>query len=91
MTATLDKTSDSWFHDFVLETFGLTPFVNTFPDFMAGGAVMITALFIAAGMEVSQTTTATKVSFSSCQRNLIKTFQIEAMIALITKMAMIFS
>ena len=54
MTATLDKTSDSWFHDFVLETFGLTPFVNTFPDFMAGGAVMITALFIAAGMEVSK-------------------------------------
>lgn len=52
MTATLDKTGDSWFHDLVLETFGLTPFVNTFPDFMAGGAVMITALFIAAGMEV---------------------------------------
>ena len=33
----------------------------------------------------------TMVSFSSCQQNLIKTFQIEAMIALITKMAMIFS
>jgi hypothetical protein len=33
----------------------------------------------------------TTVSFSSCQRNLIKTFQIEAIIALITKMAMIFS
>ena len=31
------------------------------------------------------------VSFSSCQRNLIKTFQIEAMIALITKMVLIFS
>ena len=31
------------------------------------------------------------VSFSSCQQNLIKTFQIEAIIALITKMAMIFS
>ena len=31
------------------------------------------------------------VSFSSCQRNLIKTFQIEAIIVLITKMAMIFS
>ena len=31
------------------------------------------------------------VSFSSCQRILIKTFQIEAIIALITKMAMIFS
>ena len=32
-----------------------------------------------------------RVSFSSCQRNLIKTFQIEAMIALITKMVLIFS
>ena len=31
-----------------------------------------------------------KVSFSSCQQNLIKTFQIEARIALITKMALIF-
>ena len=31
------------------------------------------------------------VSFSSCQRNLIKTFQIEGMIALIAKMDMIFS
>ena len=33
----------------------------------------------------------TQVSFSSCQRNLIKTFQIEAVIALITKMILIFS
>jgi len=32
-----------------------------------------------------------KVSFSSCQRDLIKAFQIEAVIALITKMAIIFS
>ena len=32
-----------------------------------------------------------KVSFSSCQRILIKTFQIEGMIALITKMDFIFS
>ena len=31
------------------------------------------------------------ISFSSCQRNLIKTFQIEGMIALITKMTLIFS
>ena len=31
------------------------------------------------------------VSFSSCQRNLIKTFQIEGIVALITKMALIFS
>jgi hypothetical protein len=33
----------------------------------------------------------TMASFSSCQPNLIKTFQIKAMIVLITKMAMIFS
>ena len=32
-----------------------------------------------------------QVSFSSCQGNLIKTFQIEGMIALITKMTLIFS
>ena len=31
------------------------------------------------------------VSFSSCQRNLIKTFQIQGMITLITKMTFIFS
>ena len=31
------------------------------------------------------------VNFSSCQRNLIKTFHIEGMIALITKMTLIFS
>ena len=33
----------------------------------------------------------TLVNFSSCQRNLIKTFQIEGMIALIAKMDLIFS
>ena len=32
-----------------------------------------------------------KVSFSSCQRNLTKTFQIEGMITLITKMTLVFS
>jgi hypothetical protein len=36
-------------------------------------------------------TKGTGVSFSSCEWNLIKTFQIEAMIALITKMALVFS
>ena len=30
-----------------------------------------------------------RVNFSPCQRNLIKTFQIKALIALITKMALI--
>ena len=52
MAATVDKTTDSRLHDFVMDNFGLTPFLNTYPDFLAGGAVMITALFIAAGMEV---------------------------------------
>jgi hypothetical protein len=31
------------------------------------------------------------IRFSSCQQNLIKTFHIEAIVALITKMALIFS
>ena len=52
MAATVDKTTDSRLHDLVMDNFGLTPFLNTYPDFLAGGAVMITALFIAAGMEV---------------------------------------
>lgn len=38
----------------VMLNFGLTPFLKTYPDFLAGGAVMVTALFIAAGMEVIQ-------------------------------------
>ena len=53
LTATLDKTTKNRFHDFVLSNFGFTPFLNTFPDFAAGGAVMIPALFVAAGFEVS--------------------------------------
>ena len=40
---------------------------------------------------VSELKQDTQVSFSSCQQNLIKTFQIEGMIALITKMTLIFS
>ena len=39
----------------------------------------------------SGTVMVTVVSFSSCQWNLVKTFQIEAMTALITKMALVFS
>jgi len=43
------------------------------------------------GFMPNLTKTSVAVSFSSCQRNLIKTFQIEGMIALITKMTLIFS
>jgi hypothetical protein len=39
---------------------------------------------------LNKETRLTEVNFSSCQRNLIKTFQIEGMIALITKMTLIF-
>ena len=52
MTATIDKTTDQPFHDFILANFGKTPYINTYPDFLAGGAVMVTALFIGAGLEV---------------------------------------
>ena len=54
MTATIDKTTDHTFHDFIVGNFGMVPYTNTYPDFLAGGAVMVTALFIAAGMEVIQ-------------------------------------
>ena len=37
-----------------------------YKNFMAGGAVMITALFIAAGMEVSQTTVTKVIVYKSC-------------------------
>ena len=53
LTATVDKTTNNRFHDFVLSNFGLTPFLDTFPDFAAGGAVMIPALMVAVGFEVS--------------------------------------
>ena len=38
VTATLDKTSSqtSRLHDLVLTKFGLTPWLNTYPDFLAG-------------------------------------------------------
>ena len=41
--------------------------------------------------ELRKSISFTYVSFSSCQRNLTKTFQIEGMIELITKMTLIFS
>ena len=52
VTATLDKTTENRLHDLVLAKFGMTPYLNTYPDFMAGAAVMIVALFIAAGFDV---------------------------------------
>ena len=55
VTATLDKTTENRLHDLVLSKFGLTPFLNTYPDFLAGAAVMVVALFIAAGLDHSKT------------------------------------
>ena len=52
LTATIDKTTSNRFHDFVLKNFGLTPFIETFPDFSAGVVIMVPALFIAVGFEV---------------------------------------
>ena len=50
-----------------------------------------TVRFFFAGPAEKMVGRGTIVSFSSCQQNLIKTFQIEALIALITKMILIFS
>lgn len=51
-TATVDKTTSNQYHDLVLRHFGLTPFLDTFPDFLAGFVVMVPALFVAIGFEV---------------------------------------
>ena len=39
--------------DATLRGFGVTPFLGTYPDFVAGAAAMVPALFVAAGFEVS--------------------------------------
>ena len=46
---------------------------------------------VATNCQLSKPSFLRDVSFSSCQQNLIKTFQIDGMIALITKMDLIFS
>ena len=59
--------------------------------FNAEMAMFVEGTLLAQGYAVSQAFSLELVtSFSSCQRNLIKTFQIEGMIALITKMTLIF-
>eukprot|EP00094_Tigriopus_californicus_P008393 TCALIF_08087-PA protein Name:"Similar to Slc7a4 Cationic amino acid transporter 4 (Mus musculus)" AED:0.11 eAED:0.11 QI:152/1/0.75/1/0.66/0.5/4/0/211 len=69
LTATVDKTTDHQMHDFVLQNFGLTPFLGTFPDFVAGGVVMIPALFVACGFEVRELGTGSEVPWlSGCRQ-----------------------
>ena len=58
--------------------------VNNFEDILDPGQCILPA-------ELQSDGNLPCVSFSSCQRNLIKTSQIEDMIALITKMDLIFS
>ena len=55
ITATVDKSTDNRLHDLVLDKFGMTPYINTYPDFLAGALVMSFALFIAAGIDRSKT------------------------------------
>ena len=52
--------------------------------------VSLDELYKRYGTDINKGLTTAQVSFSSCQRNWIKTFQIEGMIALITKMALTF-
>ena len=42
-------------HDLVLDKFGMTPYINTYPDFLAGALVMSFALLVAAGLDRSKT------------------------------------
>ncbi len=54
LSATLDSAAtDRHVRDLTLREFGLTPFLETEPDFVAGAAVMIPALLVSAGFDVS--------------------------------------
>ena len=55
ITATVDKSTNNRLHDLVLNKFGMTPYVMTYPDFLAGALVMSFALLIAAGLDRSKT------------------------------------
>ena len=39
-------------HQAVIEVFGLTPYLNTFPDLLAGSTVVCTSIIIGVGLEV---------------------------------------
>ena len=55
ITSTVDKTTNNRLHDLVLDKFGMTPYINTYPDFLAGALVMSFALLVAAGLDRSKT------------------------------------
>ena len=53
LTHVVEEVVGPGLHSLILDTFGMTPFLDTYPDLMAGGIVMIPALMIAIGMDVS--------------------------------------
>ena len=55
ITSTVDKSTNNRLHDLVLDKFGMTPYINTYPDFLAGALVMSFALLVAAGLDRSKT------------------------------------
>ena len=52
ITSSLEQITGVAFHQGILQTFGLTPFLDTYPDLLAGTIVSIPAVVLAVGIEV---------------------------------------
>ena len=52
ITSSLEQITGLAFHQGILQTFGLTPFLDTYPDLLAGTIVSIPAVVLAVGIEV---------------------------------------
>ena len=52
LSHTIDLVVGPSLHDTVIQVFGLTPYLNTFPDLLAGSSVVCTSIIIGVGLEV---------------------------------------
>ncbi|XP_023326263.1 uncharacterized protein LOC111699763 isoform X2 [Eurytemora carolleeae] len=50
----IDYVLGSSLHNFIVTSFGLTPYLDTFPDFLAGAISMIPAMIVGLGVEGSR-------------------------------------
>ena len=53
LSHTVDLVVGPSLHNTVIQVFGLTPYLNTFPDILAGSSVVCTSIIIGVGLEVS--------------------------------------
>ena len=52
LSHTVDLVVGPSLHQTVVQVFGLTPYLNTFPDLLAGSTVVCTSIMIGVGLEV---------------------------------------